>query len=55
MTKQEKKEEVIKKLKQEPNKYFVPEFGHVEADDLSDVEQELKKLKEKQEDGDDGI
>lgn len=47
-----KKKALVKKLRSEPNKYFVPGKGQIEATDLRDVE---KKLKEKEEDGDGNI
>ena len=58
MSKQENKAElgkaetVTQKLKSERNKYFVPEFGEIQAKDLADVQAQVEKLKEKQEDKD---
>lgn len=54
-TEAEKKEVVAKKLQSERNKYFVPNFGEVEAADLDDLAKQVKKLKEKEEDGDGNI
>lgn len=59
MSKQEPKDQaaedqkvatVTKKLKSEREKYFVPEFGEVEAESLGEVQEIVSKLKDKQED-----
>jgi hypothetical protein len=54
-TDEDKKEATTKKLKGERNKYFVPNFGEIEASDLDDLEKQVNKLKEKQEAGDGNI
>lgn len=46
-----KRESVTKKLKAERNKYFVPELQReIEADNLEDLQSQVDKLKERQED-----
>lgn len=52
MDKQDKKATVTKKLKSERNKYFVPDFGEVEADSLEDVSRRMEELKKEREEGD---
>lgn len=51
MTKEQedKKKVTTKKLQSERNKYFVPNFGEIEADSIEDAGEQIKKLQEKQE------
>ncbi|MBB0998321.1 hypothetical protein G6024_14705 [Dietzia maris] len=50
--KKDKSKAVTKKLRQERNKYFVPDFGEVDAESLDAVPSRVEELKKKREEGD---